>query len=1519
MLHNKNRPKIYLLAGTLFITSSCFDAPGLFSATGSSTLKNFKFAAAAQKEADGILVAKMDAHSKSIQEFAVSAESNIKSAKMSIPPGALAIDTEITMEEGGNLASQGTSSELGLVGNSFEEAGAAVAIESSVAMDTSVPLTISIPLPRGSRLTLLGNQWENLVIIYRVISVAEGTNKSGLITGDMLTVNDDGTVSFPTTHFGLFQSVVTAIKVEKAIEVVSVKPILSKRDEESKPEATWSAISQTFTQLNRNMAIAVSVSGVASVGDCALHLDNDRSLPYLQVIPTGGPSYDYKSPGEEAESFFVRFECTDNFGRGMTSDWTAVNIPLGDKEPPAMFSITAPSGNVQFPVLFATWEAAADAVAYTMSVSSQINCSQPTYNLTSLTGTSTSLAVELPMGTTWYICMSAMDRVGNVRLAANNGVAFTVSAPPPPVAGYSSKYPSALPGTSVWAPTGTYALGADVDYEMHFAEPVVVTGTPFLALNVSMTDGMSSYSDHTTPAVYVSGSGTSYLIFRHYVSPTVTVPLVPNGYRVSSPESGYLSYDGQTINLGGGAITNASGTPADLNFKLNGRLVFAKIFSKDYGACGLTPAGNAYCWGANWNGQLGDGSIFPAPSPVAVAGNLSFSVLSVGSQHTCGLTTAGAAYCWGSNGDGQLGTNSVTKSTVPMAVATSLTFSQISAGGSYTCAIENGSGAAYCWGANYSGQLGNNTYSYAPTQVPAPVLASDGIPSSLTFSQISSGSNHTCGLSAAGTAYCWGDNYYVQLGNNTNTISYVPSQVFGPDATVNSSLTFSQISSGANHTCGLTTGGAAFCWGNNGSGQLGNNSTTWEFKPVPVLETNGSTSSLAFSQISSGTGQTCGLTTAGGAYCWGYGFWRDVNGQDVWSAISVPTVIGATTVFSQLASNYGGACGLTNTEETYCWGANWHGQLGNGTYLPSASPLRVTAPGPSVDAIKPFGSSVYRAGNDGSYVTKGLGAQIDFIVYFNEALTVTNTPQLELDVGGIKVYANYVNSTYDSNMIFRYVVAAGQNDSDGINRYDADMDPATPAVPMPYRLVLNGGTIKDRVGLPVVLEIANTENYYVTMIDTAVPTVTLNSMPPVSSAETGAAFYFSAGNLYNSFECSLDSAPWNFCWSGFSYGGMTVESHTFSVRVGPSDPPYPQTTYSWTITPPPPFSPPTFFQHLAAGAYHSCALDAAGHASCSGYNGSGQLGTGTITDSLNPIGLAGGLTFIQLASEAFHSCGLTAAGEVYCWGQNNYGQLGTGATSGDTLTPVKTDTVLIFSQIAVGREHTCALTGAGKAYCWGKNWFGQLGNNSYSSSYSPTPVLSDAVFNQLAANVNSTCGITATKTYCWGETGSNLPSPSEIITAAILTQITAGGSDACGLTATGAAYCWGPNNLFGQFGNGTTDPSYSSGSAVTGGLTFSQISMGEYHSCGVSTTSGLAYCWGRNDYGQLGNNSTSSVSAPTAVNGTLFFSELITGQSHTCGITITGDKFCWGYNGSGQLGNGSTTEMYVPTAVSGLP
>ena len=323
-------------------------------------------------------------------------------------------------------------------------------------------------------------------------------------------------------------------------------------------------------------------------------------------------------------------------------------------------------------------------------------------------------------------------------------------------------------------------------------------------------------------------------------------------------------------------------------------------------------------------------------------------------------------------------------------------------------------------------------------------------------------------------------------------------------------------------------------------------------------------------------------------------------------------------------------------------------------------------------------------------------------------------------------------------------------------------------------------------------------------------------------------------------------------------------------------------------------------KHIIGGFGYVCAVALDGRVYCWGSNSNGKIGSGNTSSALVPsaVKISGALVGkvikqIEPSSAGNHSCVIASDDKAYCWGHNGFGQLGNNNTV-NSLTPVAVDTAGVLAsktikQIASGGISSCVIASDDKAYCWGSNNFGQLGNGNLKNSSTPTPV--------------STTGVLAGKT---------------------IKQITAGNSYFCVIASDDKAYCWGGGRR-GALGNGSTlslvisTPTPVSTTGVLAGKTIKQITAGTEFTCAIASDD-KAYCWGSNSSGQLGNNSTINSGVPVAVNtsGVLAgktIKQISAGSSHTCAIASDDKAYCWGSNSSGELGNNSTINSGVPTHV----
>lgn len=275
---------------------------------------------------------------------------------------------------------------------------------------------------------------------------------------------------------------------------------------------------------------------------------------------------------------------------------------------------------------------------------------------------------------------------------------------------------------------------------------------------------------------------------------------------------------------------------------------WASVSSGGATTCAIKLTTQLFCWGHNTRGQLGIGDKPQQWRPTAVPGT-GWTQVSASWLHSCGIKSDGTLWCWGNNDRGELGTGTKVMKRTPARVGVLKDWTSVSAGGWHTCGLR-ADGVAYCWGRNDFGQLGIGSYS--------PKLAPAGVVTTARFASIDTSWSSTCGVTQAGAALCWGQNDQGQLGNGTEDApSLRPAPVAGE-------RTWQTVALGDAHACGLDTDGAAWCWGTNRYGQLGNGTKDRSLAPVRVAP-NGST----FTGVDAGWMHTCAVAAEGAPQCWG--------------------------------------------------------------------------------------------------------------------------------------------------------------------------------------------------------------------------------------------------------------------------------------------------------------------------------------------------------------------------------------------------------------------------------------------------------------------------------------------------------------------------------------------------------------------------------------------------------------------------------------------------------------------------
>ena len=927
-------------------------------------------------------------------------------------------------------------------------------------------------------------------------------------------------------------------------------------------------------------------------------------------------------------------------------------------------------------------------------------------------------------------------------------------------------------------------------------------------------------------------------------------------------------------------------------------------------------------------------------SAVWLISNFSVNALAIrivkvsnGSYHSFGLTSDGRIYAWGRNTSGELGIGTtLARSNVPIAVKTTGTpmdgkvVKQVEGGGRYegshSIALAS-DGTVYTWGLNQYGQLGNNTTTNSRSPIAVQVA---GTPlAGKTIVQIAAGADHSLALDSDGALYAWGSNAYGQLGNGTTTNSSVPVAV-KIAGTPLAGKTIVQIAAGANHNMVLTSDGAVYTWGWNYHGQLGNNTKTNSNTIVAVQTISTPIAGKKIVKIAAGQGHSLALTDDGMVYAWG----RNDTGQlgnnattDAMLPVAV-TVTGtpmSNKTIVEIASGARHSLAIDSSGKVYAWGHNGSGQLGNNSTVNALTPVAVQAPadkniiqvsgsgwlGASSSALTSNGA-VYSWGRgfDGQL---GDGTNNDSSVPVITTINLVDTPSTPTHV---------MAKPGDTTAIISWqapIVSGGQNITGYVLQYQAvgasswtTINVAAAATSHTITGLTNDQTYRIRLAAKTTAGTGDFSNV-VLVTPHAKPVIT-NISPAIGPVAGGQNVTITGTNFMpkgkkivqtansNGYSLALSADGTVYTWGRNEYGqlgnGVTATNSPVPVAVKTAGTPMEGKT----------------IVQISAKVWYALALASDGTVYSWGFNSWGQLGNGTSGTANNasaPVAVktAGtpmeGKTIVQVAAGATHSLALATDGTIYAWGKNEYGQLGNDSTTNSPVpvavktagTPMDGKTII---QIHAGYEHSLALASDGTVYAWGRNNSGQLGKNDATDAHIPAAV-------------------------------QTLGTP---MAGKVIVQLAAGNSQSMALASDGTVYTWGWNQ-YGQLGNGTTTNSRIPVAVVTtgtplAGKTISQIAAGNAHALAM-TDDGTVYTWGWNQYGQLGNNSTINSSLPVIVKttGTPLAGKMITqiasgGSPNSLVLANDGTMYTWGWGQHGQLGNGTIgTDAKTPLAVSTAP
>ena len=382
-----------------------------------------------------------------------------------------------------------------------------------------------------------------------------------------------------------------------------------------------------------------------------------------------------------------------------------------------------------------------------------------------------------------------------------------------------------------------------------------------------------------------------------------------------------------------GELGNGSTSASDLApVRVQGGLRWREVRTGGPSTCGIAADSVAYCWGANFQGQVGDSTRTDRATPTRIAGGKKWRTLRLGTQHTCGIVVSGAVYCWGDNTSGAVGNARGTFSlvTTPDSVVLGVGVATALATGAFsTCATQGTT--TKCWGVNSDGNLGNAPL--GANDVPFQLATTDAFTELTATRGVLPG--HTCGL-AAGIARCWGANAFGQLGDQ-NPGANVPTPV------VFQAAPLSAIDASNEHTCVIEAGanGRTLCVGHNQRGQLGRGLLG---RPVPISVSKAS-------WVTVGGSHTCVKTSF--IFCWGRGDEGQLGGGSFASS-QPPLPVFFSLPFHDPSGGARHTCAI-RSGSTVCWGDNTSGQLGDGGFVNSATRTVVVdsqaAPGPGLASV----------------------------------------------------------------------------------------------------------------------------------------------------------------------------------------------------------------------------------------------------------------------------------------------------------------------------------------------------------------------------------------------------------------------------------------------------------------------------------------------------------------------------------------------------------------------------------------
>lgn len=1501
--------------------------------------------------------------------------SAISGSSIMIQPGALTIDTQISIEPGQDITTTSVTDNLGLETTQISSASGAIVVKSAVEMDAQKPLILRLPINSGqlAGLSLATDQdLERLIVIYKIKSAQDGSLKMGIIPRSSLTI-EDNFVIFESDHFGLFQLAYIDRKIEKKLEVETKVPIFTKTEAKKLPKFLWQSFSAKADEAKRGVIVEAKLDSSLAQKRCYLILDEDKTAPFLQRRPIefktqeGPTRSSFGGVTDQKHSFYARYACSDQYDRIARSPWSE-KIELAAIAPTitgikkltnsATFVITPEAkGLSSYALAIATGSDDCSHIAYT-----------PWKDITSSSEVTTTHEGEN------VLCIKAKDKFNlEQKIPTSYKWVYDKTPPTAPIISAPATTTNKKPTWS-WQP---HERGDSVEFRYKLDDKELTN-------KATTTNAFTFYPSEDlkvgTHTLFIQGRDMAGNWSPVAEKSIVIEPILPSKFTITGPRTTVSSKTFKvTWSKAEGAssyhlaLSNSASCDRPINSYTTALEFYELSVAKDgvYHVCLKAISSDGFTWADNSaafslrvesedNGiDLEEDSTTPPPpssANIIIAGAKEFTKTT---SVNLTLAATGASQMYITN---------------TMGCSSGGSWEAYTTSRSWQLAQENAAAAVYVKFKNDAGAESNCVNdtiihdSIAPqefeiippastrsptndnTLVVSWSASSGAVKYSLLVTQIAgcnwvnpdssdmlTGTSKTLDNLPDGTHYlCL--RAFDEAGNS----SMAPEISFTIDTTAPSTAT----SLGWLETSPHKTASVTASW----TKSISDDATSQTLQ----YYSDSSCSAALGGPVAKGALDTTDSFTGSDGATYHYAVTTtDTAGNSIMSACSDGITIdtsppsGTITLAAGLSYLSNQAPGISLTGDS---DISEYQLCADSATAGNECPTVLQAWSAYTDSPPPhdFGSDGSKtlyvqfkdaAGNVGATVSDDI--VIDTIQptapaspSWPEAYVALNTVSLSWTGGSdaVALDTHYVKACTDSNCIDGCLSSTPSNTSpkdlgplvEGSSYYGcvqakdkAGNLSAWIASPNPVTIDLTPPNIEER------------DSILTPNIDSNAIELTWNPQANDNTSAPDQLKYF----LYYSKDTEIVSVADTL--NATLAPGSPFDKNTDSLGLSAL---MPNTLYRFNIVVEDMAGNRSIYRQtsrwtkststaseeldiaeISSGGIHSCAVTEDHKAYCWGDGLFGKLGNGAETSSNVPVLVKGGYAFTSISAGKFntYTCGVTEDHKAYCWGKGGiYGRLGN-ETFNDSnyLEPQLVVGGHPFKSISAGDNHTCAITTDDKAYCWGRDQSGKLGNGSDTSNHAkPQLVEGGYSFLSISVGANHSCALTVdNRVYCWGNgafgklgNGDNTDSPIPVevgdgVSPFEAKSISAGRYHTCAIGMDDKAYCWGE-------GLGTVTSSNDLPQPTSGGHLFTSITAGNEHNCAIGVDN-KAYCWGNGEFGRLGQNDPyphNNSDTPLEVHGQRQYSFISAGGYHTCASEIGGKSYCWGAKDDGQLGDGAT-------------